>query len=401
MTHILIIDDEPMYHKMIAHLFSSSGFEIAYAEDGERGIQAAKAQPPDLIICDVLMPLIDGYEVTRRLRRIPAFAYTPILILTSQLELEDKLQAFEAGADDHMTKPFVPAELLAHITALLRRSRATKPLELNASSSGHLIAYHSLRGGVGCTSLAVNTAVALKRIWQKEILLMDLVLTTGQDALMLNEPLKHTWANITNIPPEELDYDVLDRIIIQHKSGLRLIAAPTLPEDGELFTPELYLAALNMLRSRFDYIVADLAHDFAPIALHTLDAADLIVLVMAPEMASIRAASAALDTYKKLGYPSDRIRIVLNWTFERRGIARKSIENAFHRPVNLVLPYLSEIFVEAINYGQPIVLNDVNQNVIDILETFAYQLSKAEDQKKPSPNPSPSLKSILQRLKSK
>jgi CheY-like chemotaxis protein len=113
MAHILIIDDEPIYHRMIAHALEPLGHHVDTALNGLEGLKAARNLRPDLIITDVMMPDITGYEVTRRLRREPAFSNTPILVLTSQAEMQNRLEAFESGADDHMTKPFDKAELLA------------------------------------------------------------------------------------------------------------------------------------------------------------------------------------------------------------------------------------------------------------------------------------------------
>ena len=96
------------------------------AQNGEEGLSLAHKLKPDIIITDVMMPGITGYEFTRLLRREPEFAVTPILVLTAQSGLDAKLQSFEAGADDHLTKPFEPQELAVRVTALLRRAEAVQ-----------------------------------------------------------------------------------------------------------------------------------------------------------------------------------------------------------------------------------------------------------------------------------
>ena len=113
MPRILVIDDEPLYHKMIAHALEAEKYQLDFASSGNEGFQKAKIHKPDLIITDVMMPDMDGYEVTRLLRREPDFAHTPILVLTAQAGLQNKLKSFEAGADDHLIKPFEPEELAA------------------------------------------------------------------------------------------------------------------------------------------------------------------------------------------------------------------------------------------------------------------------------------------------
>src|ERR1700752_4983632 len=161
MTRILVIDDEPINHQLLAHALVSLQCELHFAENGKSGISQARSLKPDVIITDVMMPDVTGYEVTRILRREPQFAATPILVLTAQSGLQDKLKSFEVGADDHLTKPFEAAELVVRVTSLLRRVEAVKSSRVEAPGRdrGRIIAVHSLRGGIGSSTLAVNLAV--------------------------------------------------------------------------------------------------------------------------------------------------------------------------------------------------------------------------------------------------
>ena len=122
MIRILFIDDEPSNHQLVAKALETMDCQISYAEDGTSGISRARTLRPDVIITDVIMPDITGYEVTHQLRRDPQFSTTPIIVLTAQSGLQDKLRAFEVGADDYLSKPFEPAELVARITSLVRRA---------------------------------------------------------------------------------------------------------------------------------------------------------------------------------------------------------------------------------------------------------------------------------------
>ncbi|MDI6693809.1 MAG: response regulator [Anaerolineales bacterium] len=384
MKRLLIVDDEKIYQMMIAHAVKPLEFEVHVTDDGEKALQVANQNPPDVMIADVLMPKLNGYELTRRLRRDPRFAHIPIMILTAQADLNNKLEAFEAGADDFMSKPFEPAELVARLNVLLRRSEPVKIIEpagqAVSRSKARFYAVHSLRGGVGCSSIAANLGVALTKAHSKTTLVLDLVLTAGQIALMFNMPLKRTWADIAHIRPDELDWEALQTIIGKHDSGVFVIAAPTFPTEAELLSPELLTSALQLLRSNFDYIVVDLPHDFSGPVIEVLDLAETILLLLAPEVASVRAAAAALDTYRRLEYPTEKIKAVLNWTFERRGIRRKNIEMALNHPIELVLPFASELFVEAINHGRPWVYERPDEKVSEELQLFTRQLLQPKTQ---------------------
>jgi pilus assembly protein CpaE len=399
MLTILIIDDEPIYQKMIAHAVKPLNAIIKSASDGEKGLRIAKESPPDLIICDVMMPELSGYQVVERLRRDPRLAHVPIIILTVQSEIESKIKALEVGADVHLGKPFVPEELLAEIKGLLRRTESTKTSQANeVLSSNRLIAFHSLRGGTGCTSLAVNVALGLVKLWKAPTLLMDLDLTVGCVGLYLNSTQKLSWSDLSEIKPVDLGLDELHMVICHHESGLDFIAAPAFPAEGELITENLVKAAHDVLSSEYTYLLVDLPHNFNDITLYILDQADVIVITISPEMASVRAAYAALNTYKRLGYDLHKIKIVLNTTFEGKGLTRKSIENTLHRQVDLLLPFGQNLFVEAINYGKPLLLTKAVEPHSSLLEDFAYMMSTQEHRLSPPKDPSQTWLRVSKRI---
>ncbi len=402
MPKILAIDDEPLYPRMIAIALEPLGHQVEMAFNGTDGLELARQIEPDLIITDVVMPDLSGYEVIRRLRREPRFANTPILTLTSQSDLQDKLKSFEAGADDHVTKPFEVDELVARVGALLRRAERAQQTEQSLSipttEMARLIAVHSLRGGVGCSTLAVNLALGLAGLWGTPTLLLDLVLMAGQVALMLNWSLRRTWADLTSVPAAELDFEVIRSITTRHESGLYFISAPTYPVEAETIHGDWLGVFLNLLRSHHDYLVIDLPHDFSDVSLQALDAAEVILLMMAPEMSSVRAASAALDTYARLGYDPAKIKLVLNAIFPRNGIPREKIENALGMPVTLTIPYVPDRLVEAINKGQPPLFEHPEEPISALFEDFAFYLSKEKHKKAKPEKPSEGWRRVYKRF---
>jgi pilus assembly protein CpaE len=398
MTRVLFIDDEPINHQLVTHALQPLECQISFAENGTSGISQARNLKPDIVITDVMMPDINGYEVTRQLRRDPQFAGTPILVLTAQSGLQDKLKAFEAGADDYLSKPFEAAELAARITALLRRvetahaSRLTQP----TADTARMIALHSLRGGTGCSSLAVNIGISLASLWKKTILL-DLTMTAGQVALMLNMNLRRTWADVARFAVGELDMDALNSVISMHESGLAFIAAPTFPAEGESLRGETLLTALSLLKHHYDYIVVDLPHDFSDVAIQALDSADMILMVATPDMASVRAAAAAMDTYSKLGYPKEKIKLLINATFPRSGLPKDKIETALGLTSIVTIPHIQDVFVEAINHGQPPVFHKPQESASALLEDFAFFISKESHKKSKPEKPTDAWKRVYDR----
>jgi DNA-binding response OmpR family regulator len=121
---ILVVDDEERLTSLVQAYLQQEGFRVVTAANGRQALDAARREPPDLIILDIMMPEMDGIEFLRRHR---AQHTTPVILLTARVEDEDKIVGLELGADDYVTKPFRPRELLARVRAVLRRGGASGP----------------------------------------------------------------------------------------------------------------------------------------------------------------------------------------------------------------------------------------------------------------------------------
>jgi two-component system phosphate regulon response regulator PhoB len=119
---VLVIDDEPELVRLLDYNLTRAGYLALTARDGEKGLAAARQHRPDLVLLDVMMPGLDGWEVCKRLRADPATASVPLLMLTAKAEEGDRVLGLELGADDYVVKPFGVKELLARVKALLRRA---------------------------------------------------------------------------------------------------------------------------------------------------------------------------------------------------------------------------------------------------------------------------------------
>mgnify|MGYP000449826620 CR=1 FL=1 len=119
---ILCVEDEPEMIDLIRLILSRKGYSVKGASGGVEGIRLIKELHPDLVLLDLMMPDMDGYEVTRRLRKNPATAAIPILMFTAKTQLDDKVAGFEVGADDYLTKPFNLEELLLRVNNLIKKS---------------------------------------------------------------------------------------------------------------------------------------------------------------------------------------------------------------------------------------------------------------------------------------
>jgi two-component system, OmpR family, KDP operon response regulator KdpE len=117
---VLVADDDPLIQRLVRTHLDRAGFRVLTAADGEAAVDMAAAEQPDLIVLDLMLPKLDGFEVCKRIRE---FSLVPIVMLTARGDQVDKLRGFEVGADDYLTKPFSPPELLARVRAVLRRAQ--------------------------------------------------------------------------------------------------------------------------------------------------------------------------------------------------------------------------------------------------------------------------------------
>ena len=127
---VLIVEDESALVTLLRYNLEREGYRVAVSTDGEEALVMIEEELPDLILLDWMLPLMSGIEVCRRIRRMPKAQETPIIMLTAKGEETDKIRGLDAGADDYITKPFSPAELIARMRAVLRRADPTTSTEL-------------------------------------------------------------------------------------------------------------------------------------------------------------------------------------------------------------------------------------------------------------------------------
>lgn len=374
---ILVVDDTKLITKMIRDKLTAAGYEVSEAYDGPEALKKLRTFAPDLIILDVMLPGMDGYQVARAVRQDPQYVRTPIIMLTAKSGIQEKIAGFEAGADDYLTKPFDPTELELRVRALIARARAGRAEGITAPE-GKIIAVFSLRGGAGVTAVAVNIAVALAQLFEQETPLVDLSLETGGASIMLDLLPRMTFSHLAKEEASVLDLSLIKEYLAPHSSGVRLLAAPTTPVLAELVTPNLINQVLLTLRAHYAHIVVDLPHTLAELALAALDLADTILMVVPPDMVSLKAATGALETFASLGYPDNRIQLAINWVFPRRGLPQKEIEAALGRSALAVLPYEADAVVRALNEGVPLLLSQPNLPWAQAVESLAYQLATTE-----------------------
>ncbi len=357
---ILIVDDDLDTLRLVGLMLQRQGYEISAASNGEQGLEKALQEKPDLILLDLMMPGLDGYEVTRRLRRNPTTATVPILMFTAKTQLDDKVVGFEAGADDYLTKPTHPSELQAHVRALLARSMKDEE-EIDTQSHeqhGYIIGVLSARGGLGVSSVASNLAAALFSRTHADVILAELV--PGQGTLAIDLGLKDgkLLNEILSGAPVEVTREKVQAALLPHPSGLKFLAASENPRDIQLNTRvQNYEMLLTRLSTLAQFIVLDMGISLPPFVLGTLPLCNEQVMVIEGLPNSIHQARLMLDQMKNMGIERQRISAVLNNRFRNEAqMPWAKVQELLDHPIAVTITPAPELFLQASRMQTPAVI---------------------------------------------
>ncbi len=389
---VLIVDDFADTRESITKLlYFEKDIEVAAsAGDGQQGIQMAKDLRPDVILMDINMPGMDGITATEAI--CAAVPECEVIMMSVQGEPDYLRRAMLAGAREYLVKPFTGDELassIRHVYELAgdKRARLAAALKPAAPSpapepvpttSGHVISVFSPKGGVGRTTISTNLAVALRIQTNKKVALVDCNLTFGDVAIMMNLPTNTTISDlIPNI--RTLDREALERILISHSSGVRVLAGPPRPELAELITADHLRTVLNLLRSHYDYVVVDTPPSFEDTVLAVLDLSDHILLLTTLEMPAIKNVKLFLEVAEALHYPQDKLMLVVNRSDSSGGIRAEDVEQNIRFKVSANVVSAGQLMITAVNQGVPVVISQRDSPVVkNLLELARLVMTEAD-----------------------
>jgi CheY-like chemotaxis protein len=395
MSKVLLIDDDPHLRKILSRVLSKYNYEVVIAEDGMTGLRAARNERPDLIILDIIMPGMDGFEVAQRLHSDPICARIPIMVLTAYATPYGRKTAVEVGVDDFVTKPFGLDEIVAKVKAMtttpfVSPNETTAPLK--TQDLARIICFHTLRGGLGSTSLALNMAVALNNLWQWPTLLMDASFANGQVALALNWPESFTWTDLMQASLENTTHRLLENKLAPGEHVQALTASPD-PRDARRISPRFVSHSLRLLEQPYEYIVADLAHDLGESTLELLRNADKILHLVSADRVSLQLAKHALETYAIRGIQPDDVLLVMVDTRPGRPAKVRNVEMALGQSLAAYIPFTPEM-TEAANRSLALVDVFPDHLLTQLIEDLAFLLSKPSHRDVAQSMPTPVYKRV-------
>jgi CheY-like chemotaxis protein len=377
---ILIIDDDVDTLRLVGLMLQRQGYEISAASNGSQGLAKALEERPDLILLDVMMPDMDGYEVSRRLRKNPVTVNVPILMFTAKTQLDDKVTGFEVGADDYLTKPTHPTELQAHVRALLARSAQKEKDPSQAVTTlhehhGYVIGVLSARGGLGVSSLASNLAASLYSRTQSDVILAELIPGQGtigmdfgyQNQKGLTELLKGTVVEVTR--------EKVESSLSPHNSGLKLLLASENPRDVTLTSQvQNYEALVARLATLARFVILDLGNGLPAFVQKILPMCSERFIVIEGVPGTIQHTKLLIDEIVDLKIDRKSISVVLNNRMRTESqMQLAQVQEKLGHSIAATLTPAPEAFVQAMRLQTPIVIcqptNMTSQQFLKIADT--------------------------------
>lgn len=310
---ILIVDDDVDTLRLVGLMLQRQGYQIVAANNGSQALAMAQSENPDLILLDVMMPDMDGYEVTRRLRALQDTNTIPIIMFTAKSQVDDKITGFEVGADDYLTKPTQPRELFAHVKAVLARSgkirQAAPPV---SDEKGNVIGVLSAKGGLGVSTLALNLGVTLRMRTKKEVVVAEYRPGEGSISLELGYTRPEGLNHLLQRKPGEITVPDVDRELSSHNSGVRLLLSSYYPHDARyVVCTDAFESITRQLSHLGSYVILDLGPGLPPVTEQILSLCDDIIVILEPSPYTIIRTKALIEDLTDRGFGEGRVSLVL------------------------------------------------------------------------------------------
>lgn len=376
---ILIIDDDLDTLRLVGLMLQKQGYQIAAAGGGQQGLELAFGDTPDLILLDVMMPIMDGYEVARRLRANENTAGVPILMFSAKSQLDDKVTGFEAGADDYLTKPTHPTELQAHVKALLARSNKGKTGSLVAGptygQSAYTIAVLGARGGLGVTTVGLNLAATLRKKTNADVIFAEFRPGQGVLAADLRLGKENGLTELLNMPNNDITPQAIRDRFAVHPCKVDFLVASPRPRDGVLINNiqqfEMVLSRLNLMGN---FVVVDLGVGITPLNQRLLAKFNEILVIAEPFENSLQLSRALLEDLAGLDIDKQRLRLILNYRLREAQLSIAQAQDRIGYPMEATFSPAPELMWQAIRTQTPAVLAQPDSLTAQQFHTLANKV---------------------------
>jgi len=371
---IAVIEDDSPTRDYVVRALEGAGFTVDAVAQGAEGVALVEREHPDLVLLDLMMPGVTGYQVCERIRKGPA-SHTQIVVMSVLEGVEEKVKALELGADDYLVKPVATAELLARVRSMIGRGERLR--QEGARTNGRLVALAGAKGGIGTSTVAVNLAAAHGMKKAHSVVLADLAVPVGTLGIMLGLPIPEKWV---------WREFVMDGAASVHRLSSYLMRSPNAPlrllpgvRQGSPYRdvqPEAVSAFATALRGLADFVVVELGNQPSPFVPPVLRQADAILVVVEPEVVSVELSAHLIDRLHKGGILPDRIRLVISNPHGSLQLSRSEVITALKTEVVAAIPYQRDEFSAASKRRVPLVVQQPQSTAASQFEELSRAMAQ-------------------------
>lgn len=332
----------------------------------------------DLTLVDI-GPLPEDVEnALATIQKISEFAAPPVVVAAySSQDTNVMMRLMGAGVLEYIPKPVRLENLLALTIRIAKQHEAA---QVAAKRDCKVYTVFGSKGGAGTTSIATNFALNLIHMTRKPTVLVDLDMYLGEVAVFLGLNTRYSIINaIENI--HRLDATMIKGLVSRHKTGLEVLATSEQPEQVHSVLPAHIREILGRLADTYDYIVIDTSNAFDPFAVTAFDCSDQIFIVSLGDLPSLRNTLRCLQTLERLGYPRERIKIVVNRFDKRQDITLTDMEKALGHPIFWTFPNDYAAVITSINTGTPL-FESSNSAVTRAIRDFTQKVADVNTESK-------------------
>lgn len=352
---ILIVDDDVDSLKLIGLMLQRHGYTVVAANSGKQALAKADAERPDLIILDWMMPDLSGIDVLKQLKGSANTQNIPTIMFTAKTLIDDKVVAFEGGADDYLTKPTHPAELASRVRAILARSEAQK--RTKKTNRGLAVGVLGSKGGVGTTSLTVNLAAALLGDDQSQPIVADFRLGVGTLGLLLGFGRSQGMSKVLENSANAITPELIDNHLITHQTGLRALVSSVRPlEAQQSFEIDSAIATINVLREMGRPAFFDLGFGYDAITARLQKEMDKLIIIVEPNSATLTMARELIHEISSVGGTGRINLVVLNRSQSSLQTPWQQVEDVVGLDIKAIIAAAPELAFQATENGMPMVL---------------------------------------------
>ncbi|HEY95149.1 MAG TPA: response regulator/pilus assembly protein [Dehalococcoidia bacterium] len=370
MPKILVVDDDPAGQRLIKYMLTPEGYEVITASNGILGLQMATQQSPDLVVLDIMLPGLDGFEVCRRLREGSNTENISIVMLSGKSQETDRDTGLKMGADAYLIKPVDRQELIDTVNKLVHER-----IGVVKQRQGNIVTLIGARGGVGTSTISTNVSIALADKGYST-LLVDLSPSFSILADMMGLTVEHSAAGLFKGTGGVISPSLIKELIVDHPSGVKLLWADVFPEEYGSMTRENVDQLMQETGNLSKFVIVDVPASPSDHAVAALTAADIVVLVVGAAKESLERIDTSVTRLSRFGVNRTNMKLIL---VDRSGnVNNRTVSSVSGLPVLGFVHYCDSECAEAEAKNTPVILSSPLSKIAEDINIIATEISKFE-----------------------